>query len=73
MSDTEIPFDPEDQRDVLPEEDAELPEEDRQVVLDEDDLLDGPPPTMDAQERIEVRRQLDRERRFDVFEQGLEG
>ena len=73
MSDTEIPFDPEDQRDVLPEEDAELPEEDRQVVLDEDDLLDGPPPTMDAQERVEVRRQLDRERRFDVFEQGLEG
>ena len=73
MSDSEIPFDPEDERDVVPGDDAEVPEDDRPVVLEEDDLLEGPPPTIDPDERIELQRQLDRERRFDAFEQGLEG
>lgn len=73
MSDSEVPFDPEDERAILPEEDADVPEDDRPVVLDEDDLLEGPPPTVDPDERIELRQQLDRERRFDAFEQGLEG
>lgn len=73
MSDSEIPFDPEDERDVVPGDDTEVPEDDRPVVLEEDDLLEGPPPTIDPDERIELQRQLDRERRFDAFEQGLEG
>lgn len=73
MSDSEIPFDPEDERVVVPGDDTEVPEDDRPVVLEEDDLLEGPPPTIDPDERIELQRQLDRERRFDAFEQGLEG
>jgi hypothetical protein len=73
MSDSDIPFEPEDERDVLAEDDVEAPDEDRPVVLEDEDLIDGPPPTIDPDERIEVQRQLDRERRFDAFEQGLEG
>lgn len=73
MSDSDIPFEPEDERDVLPEDDVEAPDEERLVVLEGDDVSDGPPPTIDPDERIEVQRQLDRERRFDAFEQGLEG
>ncbi|MDQ1204034.1 hypothetical protein [Microbacterium sp. SORGH_AS_0862] len=41
--------------------------------LVEDGLLDGTPETPDPREEAQLQAQLEREIRFDGFEQGIEG
>ncbi len=48
-------------------------DDEREVVLDDDEELDDTYDTPTAPEEIELRAQLEREMRFDGFEQGIQG
>lgn len=44
-----------------------------EVALEEEGVLDGAPAVADPREEAELRAQVERELRFDGFEQGLQG
>ncbi|WP_159499944.1 hypothetical protein [Microbacterium sp. 18062] len=44
-----------------------------EVALQEEGALDGTPPVADPREEAELRAQIERELRFDGFEQGIQG
>ncbi|MEV7693924.1 hypothetical protein AB0N73_11410 [Microbacterium sp. NPDC089189] len=49
------------------------PDDVRETELIEDGELDGAPEAVDPREEQELRAQLQREMRFDGFEQGIQG